>query len=91
MKVTLKPRIYYGNYNNKSYIIDDVKAASIHAKSVNQTIEQFVHLVLTDVSLWDADLSLLNGFEEQLVSIMKNMKEKGVMYHLNEYLKQVAK
>lgn len=81
---------FYGKFNGLTYKIDDSKSEKLYGNSKNKTIEQFVHLVLTDFSLWGTDLSELNGFEEQVIRLMKNIDQVGVLHFLKAPIKQVV-
>lgn len=54
---------YFGNYKGKLYPITDDKAAYFYDKSKLDEAE-YVRSVLSDSSLWEADLSSLEGFIE---------------------------
>lgn len=79
----------YGSFNGLSYKINDAKVEKLYDNLKNQSIEQFVHLILSDISLWGTDLTELNGFKEQVIKSMKNIEEIGVLHYLKAPTKQV--
>ncbi len=84
----LKNNQFYGKFKGLTYKIDDSKLEKLYRNSKNKTVEQFVHLVLSDISLWGTDLSELNEFEEQVIRLMKNIDEIGVLHFLKAPIKQ---
>ena len=45
----------------------------------NDTPEDLVHAVLTNVDMWGQDLSLVNGFESAVVANLKMIRKNGVL------------
>jgi len=72
--------LYYGNFNGKDYPIKDPKAGYFFQQWKNEDIGKMVQTVLSNTSLWNTDLSALQGFAamvtENVEFILKNgMKE----------------
>src|SRR5215218_6539762 len=67
----------YGALNDKEYIINDDMAASFIERWNNFTLPQLVKAVLSDVSLWGGDLSLLPGFYESVLEKLNLILDNG--------------
>jgi tagaturonate reductase len=67
--------VYFGELNGQAYPIKDEMAEYFFNHWKNLSSENLVKTVLSDVALWDADLTLIPGFAssvtENLVQIMK--------------------
>ncbi len=82
---------YIGNFNNSNYIIDDPKSELFASIAANQSMDEYVHLVLSNQSLWGTDLTQLASFEIRIKQIMNNIIEMGVMNFLvNHYNNAIA-
>lgn len=55
---------YYGLLNDREYLIDDEMAGSYMKRWNNLAPAELVREVLSDVSLWETDLTVLPGFSE---------------------------
>lgn len=62
---------YIGKNCGKKYVIQDDKAAILHAKWQSANPETVVHEVLADKVLWGTDLSQLPGFEKAVVATVR--------------------
>jgi tagaturonate reductase len=71
------------------YNIDDSKASIFTSIASNQSIEQYVHAVIGDATLWGFDLTNINGFEERLIQLIKLIDMNGMSHLLVNYSKTV--
>lgn len=67
---------FTGNNCGNSYVIQDDKAALLHQKWQSGNPEIVVHEVLSDTGLWNANLSLLPGFEKAVLAIVRKFLEQ---------------
>ena len=82
---------YIGNFNNSSYIIDDPKSELFASIAANHSMEEYVHLILSNQFLWGSDLTQLASFEIQINQIINNITAMGVMKTLvNQQNKAIA-
>lgn len=68
---------YTGRINNKEYTITDDFAENLYNKRKTLSGHELVTAVLKDESLWEADLSALDGFAESVTFYMENLNKKG--------------
>jgi tagaturonate reductase len=73
--------------SDASFHIDDVNAIVFKEKLANLSLEKFVHEILMDQHLWGTDLSVLSGFEERLIQLIKTIKMDGMSHFLVNYNK----
>jgi tagaturonate reductase len=69
---------YYGYANGKEYLINDEKAAWYYDLWQKYDVAELVDIVLQDVDLWDADLTKLPGFEQEVTEKLKMMIADGL-------------
>ena len=69
---------YYGYANGKDYLINDEKAPYYYKLWQTTEVAELVNIVLQDVDLWDADLTKLNGFEQEVTEKLKMMIAEGL-------------
>lgn len=82
---------YVGNFNNSNYIVDDPKSELFGSIAANQSMEEYVHLILSKTSLWGSDLTLLTSFEMQINQIINTITETGVINLLfNQHNKAIV-
>ncbi|MCU0340010.1 MAG: tagaturonate reductase [Spirosomaceae bacterium] len=67
---------YFGQRGDDFYLINDVKAAYFHEKwqgVTPATVDTLVKSILSDRTLWDIDLTLLDGFADAVTSHLREM------------------
>ncbi len=69
---------YYGHANGKDYLINDEKAPYYFNLWKKYDVAELVNIVLQDTDLWDADLTKLNGFEQEVTEKLKMMITEGL-------------
>jgi tagaturonate reductase len=69
---------YYGTVNGKDYLINDEKAAYYFDCWKKYDEAELVKTVLQDTDLWDADLTKLQGFEQEVTDKLKMMIAEGL-------------
>lgn len=78
MRSTLSERGgYETTVSGKNYLITDDKAQLLHQYWQLDNLEVVVKAILSDVSIWGADLSSLPGFQGQIIIAIKNLQEMG--------------
>jgi tagaturonate reductase len=81
---------YFGHANDNEYAINDVQAAYFFEQWKNFTPAQIVQNVLSNVGLWNTDLTKLNGFSEKVLDNIENILQNGVFEVLqNEKVKVI--
>ncbi len=82
---------YLGNFNNCNHAIDDPKSELFASIAADQSMEDYVHLILSNQSLWGTDLTNLASFEIRINQIINNITKMGVVNFLfNHYNKAIA-
>lgn len=76
--VKLEADVYYGNFNGTEYPIKDPKAGYFFEQWKNYPVAQLVKNVLSDSSLWNADLSALPGFAEKVTENVEEILKHGM-------------
>ncbi len=71
------------------YTIDDAKASIFVSIASHQSVEQYVHAILADATLWGTDLSNITGFEERIIQLLKLIDLVGMNHFLLNYSKKV--
>ena len=80
MKVTKKEgNNYFGQLNGQAYPINDEMAGYFFNHWQNLAPEALVKTVLSDASLWEADLSQIPGFTVAVTEKLLQMMEQGAM------------
>lgn len=73
---------YFGSNNGKEYPINDPRAAYYYDCWNKYDITELVNAVLQDTDLWDADLTRLPGFEQEVAEKLKMMMSEGMLVTL---------
>lgn len=68
---------YVGNINGREYTINDDFAENLYQKWKTSSEQDLVVKILKDETLWDADLSSLNGFADSVYFYLQNLSTKG--------------
>jgi tagaturonate reductase len=76
---TLEADVYYGNLNGVDYPIKDPKAGYFFDQWKDNNVSQLVKNVLSNTSLWNADLSLLPGFTERITENVEDILKYGMV------------
>ncbi|GAB2819562.1 tagaturonate reductase [Ferruginibacter profundus] len=71
--------IYYGNFNGADYPIKDPKAGYFFEQWKNYPVQQLVKNVLSNASLWNADLSAIPGFAEKVTEDVEDILQYGML------------
>ncbi|MEJ7589490.1 MAG: tagaturonate reductase [Ferruginibacter sp.] len=83
MKATIKEgNEYYGELNGNPYPVKDPMAEYFFNHWQNLSPEILVNTVLSDASLWDADLTLIPGFKEKVTAQLLKIIRDGMMQML---------
>ncbi|MEI9956537.1 MAG: hypothetical protein WDM90_09605 [Ferruginibacter sp.] len=75
--------IFYGNFNGADYPVKDPKAGYFFEQWKNNAVPQIVKNVLSDTSLWNADLTGIPGFAEKVTENVEDI----LQYGMSEVLK----
>ncbi|WP_462255138.1 tagaturonate reductase [Ferruginibacter sp.] len=75
--------IFYGNFNNSNYPIKDPKAKYFYEQWKNYSTQQVVKNVLTNISLWNTDLTTIPGFAEKVTRNVEDILKHGMKEVLN--------
>jgi tagaturonate reductase len=70
---------YWGELNGKAYPVKDEMAARFFDHWQHLSPDDLVKTVLSDTSLWDTDLSLLEGFSESVTLKLNTIVQRGMM------------
>lgn len=76
--VKQKGKEYFGESDDKEYLIEDPSAERFYDIWKRNDIEEIVNEVLKDISIWDNDLSQLNGFLDSVKNNLNNILNKGM-------------
>lgn len=80
MKATKKEgNVYFGEFNGEAYPIKDEMAGYFFNHWQTLAPEALVKTVLSDASLWEADLSRIPGFTETVTAKLLQLIEQGAM------------
>ncbi|MGG9964640.1 tagaturonate reductase [Ferruginibacter sp. SUN106] len=77
--VKLENDIYYGNFNGADYPIKDPKAGYFFEQWKNYPVQQVVKNVLSNATLWNADLSAIPGFAEKVTEDVEDILQYGML------------
>jgi tagaturonate reductase len=77
--VKAEAAVYYGNFNGADYPIKDPKAGYFYEQWKNYPVDQLVKNVLTDTSLWNADLTAIPGFAERVTENVEDILQYGML------------
>jgi tagaturonate reductase len=82
--------IYWGHAHNKDYLINDFNAEYFFEQWKNFAPQELVKNILSNVSLWNTDLTRLEGFVEKVLENVENILQYGMLDALqNENVKIV--
>lgn len=70
---------YFGELNGTSYLISDDLSSYFYDQWKAHGATGIVHAVLRDESLWNTDLTKLNGFEKEVQETLNVMMSVGVL------------
>jgi tagaturonate reductase len=71
--------IFYGNVNGVDYLINDPKAAYFFEQWKNFSTQQVVKNVLSDIAIWNADLTAISGFAQKVTENVENILQYGML------------
>ena len=77
--VKLENDIYYGNFNGADYPVKDPKAGYFFEQWKKYPVQQLVKNVLSNTSLWNADLSAIPGFTEKVTEDVEDILQYGML------------
>lgn len=77
---------YFGEQEGEKYIVNDVNADVYATAWKKGSIHEVVEIILSDKSLWETDLSKLNGFSGLVIQRLEMLQQKGIQ----ETLKKIA-
>ena len=75
--VKLEGGKYFGESRGIHYPINDDQAAVYETCWVGASVDEVVHAVLSNKTLWDTDLTRLEGFEAAVITELTQLMEKG--------------
>ena len=71
--------VYFGELNGQPYPIKDEMAEYFFTHWKNLSTENLVKTVLSDLALWDADLTKIPGFENSVTDNLVQIMQEGVL------------
>lgn len=71
--------VYFGELNGVAYPIKDDKAEYFFKHWQNLSPELLVKTVLSDASLWDTDLTAIDGFAEKVTEKLNDIIQRGAL------------
>jgi tagaturonate reductase len=83
--VKQKGKEYYGEADGKEYLIEDPSAEKFYHVWKKNNVEEVVNEVLSDVSIWDNDLSQLNGFPQAVKNNLNSILNNGMKATLGAF------
>ncbi len=69
---------FFGEFNGGYYLIEDEMAGKFYSLWQKGNIEDIVKEVLSDISLWDEDLTLLPGFQQSVTDNLNSIINNGM-------------
>ena len=73
--------------NGDSYVIsDDRSVLEFYYQHKDCSIKDLVHAVCTNTDFWGKDLTLIPGFEENVVSILEDIQAGGTYEEMKKCL-----
>jgi tagaturonate reductase len=72
----------FGSFNGKDYLVNDEKAPYFMNCWNRMEPAALVRHVLQDTDLWDSDLTLLPGFEQEVAEKLMMMMNEGMLVTL---------
>jgi tagaturonate reductase len=76
---------FFGTANGKSYQVQDDNAATYAAKWKQFSGAELVQSVLSDVALWEEDLSALPGFKDAVANWLGVLQQRNALEVLKEF------
>jgi tagaturonate reductase len=76
---------YFGMHNGNEYQITDDAAAFYFNCWNNHDVAGLVHATLSNVQLWETDLTKIDGFEKAVTEKLNQIISNGVMDVLNKF------
>jgi tagaturonate reductase len=70
---------YYAEVSGQRIALTDEKLASMHICWQEPNLEKTVIAVLQDTSIWNANLSTIPGFVQDLVQVLAACQQQGVI------------
>ncbi len=77
---------FFGEFNEQPYLIEDEMAKKFFILWKNEKPDDIVKKVLQNISLWDADLSRLPGFQKAVMEDLKSILKSGMKIALEKKL-----
>lgn len=74
---------FFGKKNDEEYLIEDPLAEKLSAHWQINNIETVVNGVLSDISLWERDLTQFEGFSAAVTNNLNSIKNEGMKNTLN--------
>ena len=74
---------YTGSFNNDSYTVTDKNAAIFEEAATITDKAKSVDMILSDQQLWGTDLTLLQGFKDEVVDYLEKITPKKVLQLLD--------
>ncbi|MGN6266064.1 MAG: tagaturonate reductase [Ginsengibacter sp.] len=74
---------FFGKKNDEEYLIEDPLAEKLSAHWQKDNIETVVNGVLSDISLWEQDLTQFEGFSAAVTNNLNSIKSEGMKNTLN--------
>jgi tagaturonate reductase len=74
---------FFGKKNDEEYLIEDPLAEKLSAHWQINNIETVVNGVLSDISLWEHDLTQFEGFSAAVTNNLNSIKNEGMKNTLN--------
>jgi tagaturonate reductase len=71
--------VYFGELNGQAYPIKDEMAEYFFNHWKNLSSENLVKIVLSDVNLWDADLTKIPGFANSVTENLVQIIQEGIL------------
>ena len=76
--------LYYGQYMEEFYLINDSAAVIYHDLWQTKKIPDLVEAVLKNKDFWQYDLSLLAGFSSAVTELLESLSGNGVVKTLSQ-------
>ena len=69
---------FFGEFNGEFYLIEDEMAVKFYSLWQKENVEDLVKEVLSNTSLWDNDLTLLQGFQKAVTANLNLIIKNGM-------------
>jgi tagaturonate reductase len=83
--VKKKGNEFFGEAGGNEYLIEDPSAEKFYHVWKKNNVEEVVDEVLKDISIWDNDLSELNGFSDSVKSNVNSILNNGMRSTLEDF------